>query len=411
MAFRAPTAATPHGHATPSPLPSSRKHAAFSKLSGVANGSRRARLAGAAPPPVHALAPTTAAASPFPPPNAEYLAAEFGGHGVTFEAVGDSCAVKMAVRNGSAAHLLLPSGLVTSYKPAMWHGASTEVLHTTVGEGPGGRAVIRGGVSMDFRCTRVDAVAGAENDDARPGSSSWWSPGGAWSLRDVRGGPTGSIEVELVSAEPGSRGGAEARCVVTLRPEALASEFTVTNPSASPNPMAVTGAVANHLRVSTPDATYAVGLQGSDYRSREPLLSEFSILPPDYYSTRPGATARKMNWLDNLISGGGGVARRASPAQDPDGEEEDDYKHLTDELCRVYSHAPRDFTVIDRGRRNSICLSRRGFEELYVFSPGSNYEWYGKFAYVCIGPAMLEPVVLAPGSTWHGAQHLRNPNL
>jgi hypothetical protein len=62
---------------------------------------------------------------------------------VVFEPVGGSCAVKMALTNGSVAHVLLPSGLVTSYKPAMWHGAVTEVLHTNVAEGPGGRAVIR----------------------------------------------------------------------------------------------------------------------------------------------------------------------------------------------------------------------------------------------------------------------------
>lgn len=395
MAFGAPTAAAPHGHATPAPPGSSPwKHGtAFfssSKVNG-GGGGQRARLASA----VHALAPATAVPAPFPPPNAEYLAAEFAGHGVAFEAVGDSCVVKMTVRNGSAAHLLLPSGLVTSYKPAMWHGAATEVLHTTVGEGPGGRPVIRGGVSMDLRCAR-GVVAG---DDAAPPSS--WSPGGAWSLRDVRGGPTGSIEVELVSVEPPGSGAAEARCVVTLSPEALASELTVTNAASSSSPVALSGAVSNHLRVSTPDATYAVGLQGSDYRSREPMLSEFSILPPD------SAQPHWAKGLDMLLSGGGAAA----VAQEPDGEEDDDYKHLTAELCRIYSHAPREFTVIDRGRRNSVCLSRRGFEELYVFSPGSQHEWYGKYAYVCIGPAMLKPVVLAPGATWQGAQCIRNPNL
>jgi len=91
-------------------------------------------------------------------------------------------AVKMALRNrnGSVAHLLLPSGLVTSYKPAMWHGTVTEVLHTNVAEGPGGRAAIRGGVSVDLRCA---------------GGGGGWSPSGAWSLRDVRGNPTTSIEV------------------------------------------------------------------------------------------------------------------------------------------------------------------------------------------------------------------------
>nr|BAJ90791.1 predicted protein [Hordeum vulgare subsp. vulgare] len=210
MAFRAPTAATTHGHATPAPLPSSWKHGAFSgssKLSGSGSvGGQAGRLAGAAHR-VQALAPATAWAAS-PPPNADYLAAEFSGHGVTFEAVGDSCAVKMAVRNGSAAHLLLPSGLVTSYKPAMWHGAATEVLHTTVGEGPGGRPVIRGGVSMDFRCARAVAAGG----DAPPPSS--WSPGGGVVAPRREGRPDGvhlgGAGVRGAAGERG-RGGGEVR--------------------------------------------------------------------------------------------------------------------------------------------------------------------------------------------------------
>ncbi|XP_066320077.1 protein NDH-DEPENDENT CYCLIC ELECTRON FLOW 5-like [Miscanthus floridulus] len=398
-------AATAAAHATPTPLASSRKHIVMclspKPSGGGGGGSKTVRLAstGAAPQ-VRALAPATAAeeaAGTSPAPlNVEYLAAEFAGHGVSFEPVGSSCAVKMALRNGSVAHVLLPSGLVTSYKPAMWHGTVTEVLHTNVAEGPGGRAVIRGGVSVDLRCAGADGV---------------WSPSasGAWSLRDVRGNPTTSIEIELASAAPGNA--AAARCVVTLHPEALATELAVTNGASSP--MALTCAVPSHLRVSTPDATYALGLLGSDYRSVEPALSEFSVIPPDYEAVQQSAagTTARHRWanrgLDMILSGGQG----RGAADEPDGEEDDDYKHMTDAMCRVYSNAPKEFTIIDRGRRNSVSLHRKGFEELYVFSPGSQYQWYGKYAYVVVGPAMLEPVMLGPGDTWQGAQYLRNPNL
>ncbi|KAK3149351.1 hypothetical protein QOZ80_3AG0216180 [Eleusine coracana subsp. coracana] len=403
-AFYAPAAAAAP-HATPTPLTSSTRkqqhivmcHA--SKLGG-ANGNQRPRLASSSsspsPPPVlRALAPSStaaeesAAAGPAPV-NVEYLAAEFAGHGLSFEPVGGSCAVKMALANGSVAHVLLPSGLVTSYKPAMWHGTVTEALHTIVGEGPGGRAVVRGGASVDLR------LAGG------------WSPSGAWSLRDVRGNPTTSIQIELAASAPGNA--CEARCVVTLHAEALATEITATNCAASA--VALSCGVSNHLRVSTPDATYALGLQGSDYRTVEPALSEFSIVPPDYRAAAAERKATRHRWanrgFDMVLSGD---PRGRGAADEPDGEEDDDYKHLTEEMCRVYSQAPREFTILDRGRRNSICLQRRGFEELYVFSPGSKYEWYGKFAFVVAGPAMLEPVVLRPGETWKGAQYLRNPNL
>ncbi|XP_040378149.1 protein NDH-DEPENDENT CYCLIC ELECTRON FLOW 5 [Oryza brachyantha] len=403
MAFCTPTA-------TPTPHTSSWKHVAFcnpSRLTaGAGGGQRGARLAGASLE-VRALAPATAAdaaaAAAPSSPNVDYLAAEFAGHGVSFEAVGGSCAVKMEVRNGSAAHLLLPGGLVTSYKPAMWHGAPTEVLHTTVAEGPGGRAVIRGGVSMDLRCGAGD------------GGQPPWSPGGSWSLRDVRGSPTGFIEVELASAAPAEEGcgcgGVEARCVVTLHPEALAAELTVRNSAAAG--VALSAAVSTHLRVSTPDATYAVGLQGSDYRTMDPARTEFTIVPPEFMSRSPppaAATTFPHRWategFDAVLAG-----RLGAAAQEPDGEEDDDYKQMTAEMCRIYSHAPRQFTIIDRGRRNSICVQRRGFEEVYVLSPGSKHQWYGRYAYVCVGPTMLEPILLGPGATWSGAQYLHNPNF
>lgn len=114
------------------------------------------------------------------PINVDYLETEFSGHGVSFRGVGDSCAVKMVMENGSVATLMLPSGLVTSYKPIMWHGATVEVLQTTVSEGESGEAVVRGGVSMDFKIH-----AG--------GCSIPWSSN-HWSLQSVRGSSENSIQ-------------------------------------------------------------------------------------------------------------------------------------------------------------------------------------------------------------------------
>jgi len=65
-----------------------------------------------------------------------------------------------------------------------------------------------------------------------------------------------------------------------------------------------------------------------------------------------------------------------------------------------------------QGRRNSIEVGRDGFDELYIFSPGSRHKWYGKYAYVCVGQsALLEPIILSPQSEWRGLQQLHNPNL
>ncbi|MQM04661.1 hypothetical protein Taro_037464 [Colocasia esculenta] len=184
------------------------------------------------------------------PINVDYLEREFGGHGASFRGVGDSCVVKMALGGGSTASLMLPSGLVTSYKPQMWHGTTVEVLQTSVSGGEGGEVVIQGGVSLGFKCRSTEEGEGEEEH-------SWWSAS-SWALRDVRESPEASIQ----------------------------------------------------------------------------------------------------------------------------------------------------------GRRNSVVVERRGFDEFYVFSPGSGHEWYGKYAYVCTGPsAILAPIVLGPGGVWRGGQYLHNPNI
>lgn len=119
---------------------------------------------------------------PFPPIDAASLQTEFGSDGVTFSEIGDStCIVKMRHENGSVAKLMLPSGLITSYKPLMWHGGTVEVLHTSVSEAENGGAAIHGGVSVSMAIT-CDS------------QGILWSPN-TWVLRGVKGDPQESIQV------------------------------------------------------------------------------------------------------------------------------------------------------------------------------------------------------------------------
>ena len=70
-----------------------------------------------------------------------------------------------------------------------------------------------------------------------------------------------------------------------------------------------------------------------------------------------------------------------------------------------------DFVVL-QGRRNSVIVGRKGFSELYMFSPGSGYEIYGEYAYVCVGQsAMLKPITVGPEQELRLGQDLYNPNL
>lgn len=121
------------------------------------------------------------ASIPYQPVNVDYLEEEFSGHGVTFEDIGGNCVAKIGLENGSTATLMLPYGLITSYKALMWHGGDVELLHTIVSEGEDGGAAIHGGVSLAFSFGSNSEV---------------WSPCN-WTLRDIRGNPQDSIQVWL----------------------------------------------------------------------------------------------------------------------------------------------------------------------------------------------------------------------
>ncbi|KAD4384333.1 hypothetical protein R6Q59_011642 [Mikania micrantha] len=347
------------------------------------------------------------ASIPITPINADHLESEFSGHGASFTSLGESCVVRMGLDNGSAATLLLPSGLITSYKAPMWHGGLLELLHTTVSEAEEGvDAVIRGGVSLAFRCE-------GDGDGEDDGGVSW-SPT-VWNLRSVGGSPDESIQVELTSSN--SEGNIEFKHVVTLQQDAISSEIVITN--LRPSSLRLSGSVIAHLAVSTPEASYAIGLESSNYFVKPPFFSNFSIIPPDYPKNDSG-------WIQSgfkqLLSGWGpgsqndgskdGTAKNRQKDEDIEGEEEGNYKHLTEKMSMIYTSAPRTFTIMDRGKRNSVIVGREGFYELYICSPGSSHKPYGKYSYICVGQAaLLKQVTIGPGSEWRGVQHLHNPNL
>lgn len=176
-----------------------------------------------------------------------------------------------------------------------------------------------------------------------------WSPSGAWSLRDVRE-PTGSIEVELASAAPpeakrrrgevrrdAAPGGAGDGVHGEERRLAVAGGSV--RRGVHPPPREHAG---RHLRRGAP------GLRLPRHRSRALGVRHRA---PDFMSRSSSATTLARRWatkgFDAVLSGGGGGG---AGAQEADGEEDDDYKRMTEEMCRIYSHAPRQFTIIDRVR-------------------------------------------------------------
>lgn len=294
----------------------------------------------------------------------------------------------------------------------MWHGGLLELLHTLVSEGEEeeGGAVIRGGVSIALRCE------GGGDGEGVAGVS--WSPT-VWNLRNVGGSPDQSIQVELISSN--SEDKMEIKHIVTLQQDAISSEIVFTN--LRPSSLQLTGSIISHLAVSTPEATYAVGLESSNYFNKPPFFSNFSIIPPDFSKNDSGSRSPwGQSGFKQLLAGWGlgsldnglddKTAKNGQDSEEIEGEEEDNYKHLTEKMSMIYTSAPRSFTIMDRGKRNSVVVGREGFNELYIFSPGSSHKSYGRYSYLSIGQAaLLKPVTIGPESEWRGVQHLHNPNL
>ncbi|KAK4359620.1 hypothetical protein RND71_021849 [Anisodus tanguticus] len=367
-------------------------------ISGCLSRSRRKSISSIFPPRLCSYSSLTrnislpgVASISYPPIDTEYLESEFSGHGVTFTGVNDSCVVRMALENGSIANLMLPSGLITSYKAQMWHGGTMELLHTIVSEGQNGSPVIEGGVSLACNC---------ENDEGLS-----WSPS-SWALHQVKGDPQGSIQVELICTS--SDGKIEAKYMVTLQQDILTSEIKVSNFGMAS--LRMMGSVLSHLTVSTPEASYAVGLQGSDFFSKPPFLANFSLLPPGFGKRKNQASNKSFG---KIFSSWGTKNQNCDDTEkELEGEETDNYKHLADEMSKIYKSTPRNFTLIDRGRRNSVVVGRDGFKEVYVLSPGSRHESYGRYSYICVGQAaLLQPIVIESQSEWRGKQSLHNPNM
>ncbi|KAG5062401.1 hypothetical protein JHK85_003584 [Glycine max] len=192
--------------------------------------------------------------------NFAYLQEEFSGHaGVTFEGVEDNGAEKWKHCDHDDAkwidHLI---------KAPMWHGGKVELLHTNVSEGEYGDAIIQGGVSLNFNFQTHD-----------DGEFSW-SPTN-WLLHKIQGNANEYIQVELTNRTSDDKIGL--KYIVTLEQDALNSELEISNKKSLPVQM--TGSILSHLTVSSPEATYALGLERSNYCSKPLFESEFMLSPPD----------------------------------------------------------------------------------------------------------------------------------
>lgn len=157
------------------------------------------------------------------------------------------------------------------------------------------------------------------------------------------------MQVELINK--GQDGKIGLKYIVTLEKDCLGSELEISN--ANSLPLQMKGSILSHLTVSTPEATYAIGLERSNYYSRPPFESEFILSPPDSSEDEGFGKIWKSSvkqlipsWGTNNQNNEAEGSQRDS--EDVNGEEMENYKQLKDRISLVYTDAPRSFTLIDR---------------------------------------------------------------
>lgn len=130
----------------------------------------------------------------------------------------------------------------------------------------------------------------------------------------------------------------EMRYIVKLEEDILSSEIVVTNNNKYSS-IKLSGSILSHLTVSTPEATYVVGMEGSDYFNRSLALSNFAIIPQDEEQESGFGIGQ---WWNNVRRNG------ENGGEEMEGEETDNYKQLTEKMSRIYTSAPTNLTFIDR---------------------------------------------------------------
>uniref|UniRef100_A0A0F7GZM2 Photosynthetic NDH subcomplex B 2 n=1 Tax=Hypseocharis bilobata TaxID=253189 RepID=A0A0F7GZM2_9ROSI len=333
---------------------------------------------------------TTATATTLSTP--ESLEDKFGKKGIKFLESNNTPFVELTVRNGSSLRLQIPNAHVTSYKPKVFwkDDGFEEILYTVPG---GGGADSRGGIGLVL------------NDASESGSKGSLLSGSEWTVKDVDSDAIDALQVELSC----TAGTLDITYVITLYPVSIATAVIVKNTGRKA--VTLTSAILSHLRSKKRAATAIQGLQSCSYCTHPPLSSPFEILSP----------AEAMKTEDPGL-----FAFFYEPEKKPGSWTLQDVPItiLKHKLSRVYAAPPKErlkdvyntppskYETIDQGRKLFFRVIRMGYEDIYVSSPGSFSQKYGKDYFICTGPAsMLVPVVVNPGEEWRGAQIIEHDNL
>ncbi|KAH7512867.1 photosynthetic NDH subunit of subcomplex B 2, chloroplastic [Ziziphus jujuba] len=318
---------------------------------------------------------------------------KFSRKGIKFSQSDNIPMVELTVRNGSSLKLQVPDALVTSYKPKVYwkDDGFEEVLYTIPANGSASTRT-KGGIGLVI------------NDVSEPGSKGSLLPA-EWTVKDVDSDAIDALQVELSC----SGGVLDLIYVVTLYPVSMATALIVKNKGRKN--VTLTNAILSHFRFKRRNGAAIQGLRGCSYCSHPPLSSRFEILSP----------AEAMKTEDPGL-----FAFGYEPEKKPGLWTSQDmpFTILNNKLSRVYAAPPKErlkafyntppskYETLDQGRELFFRVIRMGFEDIYLSSPGSFSEKYGKEYFICTGPAsMLVPLVVKPGEDWRGAQVIEHDNL
>uniref|UniRef100_A0A0F7CYT0 Photosynthetic NDH subcomplex B 2 n=1 Tax=Pelargonium cotyledonis TaxID=28968 RepID=A0A0F7CYT0_9ROSI len=341
------------------------------------------KASSSSPPSLSATATTTLSVP-------ESLDEKFGRKGIKFLESNNTPFVEMSVRNGSSMKLQIPNAHVTSYKPKVfWKDDGCEEILYTVPDGGADSSKSKGGIGLVINDSTSKASLLSASE---------------WTVKGADSDAIDALQVELCC----TAGALDITYVISLYPHSLATAVIVKNTGRKA--VKLTSAILSHLRSKKRSGTAIQGLRACSYCTHPPLPSPFELLSPaeamktedpGWFSfeepeKKPGSWTLQdtpITLLKHKLS-----RIYAAPPEE--------------RLKGIYNTAPSKYETIDQGRKLFFRVIRMGYEDIYISSPGSLAEKYGKDYFICTGPAsVLVPLELDPDEEWRGAQIIEHDNL
>uniref|UniRef100_A0A1J3D0Z7 Photosynthetic NDH subunit of subcomplex B 2, chloroplastic n=1 Tax=Noccaea caerulescens TaxID=107243 RepID=A0A1J3D0Z7_NOCCA len=319
----------------------------------------------------------------------EGLEEKFGRKGIKFSQRNNVPMVELKVRNGSSLELSLSNAHVVSYKPKVyWKDEGfEEILYTVEGDDHESR----GGVGLVIM------------DGQEPKGGSSVISGCDWSVKDSDSDAIDALQIELSC----TAGFLDITYIVSLYPVSMATALVVKNNGRKS--VSLKPGIMSYLRFKKRSGAGIQGLKGCCYCPSPPLSSPFELFSPS-----DAMKADSTGWF-------GEEGEKPGVWDVQDSEITLLQKKMSrvyaappaERLKAVYNTPPSKYETIDQGKGLFFRMIRIGFEDMYVGSPGSMWDKYGKQHYfACTGPAsMLVPVDIAAGDTWRGAMVIEHDNL